>query len=110
MSFHKQTFHQRTDREKEKHLRPYADSSRKPTNSEFKAKLKEVFGNPNPTQPLEIQHTPEGSRYFQVITHSTNVAFQQGIDLEQLLLDYNVYVTGFGYTNKKGIIIHFMRW
>ena len=93
MSFHKQTFHQ----------------SSKPSNSDFIKAIKDVFGNPNPLSPLEIQHTGE-SNYFQVMTHSTNVAFQQGIDLEQLLLDYNVYVTGFGYTATKGIIIHFMRY
>ena len=79
MSFHKQTFHQES----------------------FIEKLKDVFRGGGFDKPTEVQH--EGD-YYQVITHSTNVVLsRRAFDL---LKKHGKHITGIGYTNKKGILLH----
>ena len=82
MSFHKPTFHQES----------------------FVEKLKDVFRGGGFDKPTEVQ---QDGYYYQVITHSTNVPIDK--DAHDLLKDNDMHITGIGYTNKKGILIHITR-
>ena len=79
MSFHKQEFHQES----------------------FVEKLKDVFRGGGFDKPTEVQQI---GGYYQVITHSTSVPIDT--DAYDLLKKHNKHITGIGYTNKKGILIH----
>ena len=70
----------------------------------FIEKLKDVFRGGGFDKPTEVQHDGD---YYQVITHSTNVPIDK--DAHDLLKKHGKHITGIGYTNKKGILIHISR-
>ena len=67
-------------------------------------KLKDVFRGGGFDKPTEVQHDGD---YYQVITHSTKVPIDK--DAHNLLKKHGKHITGIGYTNKKGILIHISR-
>jgi hypothetical protein len=65
------------------------------------SKLQDVFRNNFSEIPTRIDR--EGN-YYQVQTQNTNVVFEK--EFWNFLKQCGLRMTGVGYTNKKGIIIH----
>ena len=65
------------------------------------SKLQNIFRNNFSEIPTRIDR--EGD-YYQVQTRSTNVVFDK--DTWDFFKECKLKMTGVGYTNKKGIIIH----
>ena len=84
MSFHNQTFHQES----------------------FVEKLAWEFRGGGLEKPTTVTQDDKGD-YYQIQTHSTNIPIDPSA--YRLLDKHNKKISGIGYTNKKGIIIHITR-
>lgn len=65
------------------------------------SKLQNFFRNNFSEIPIRIDRQ---GNYYQVQTKNTNVVFDK--DIWDFFKSCNLKITGVGYTNKKGIILH----